>query len=112
MPEASQFIYRIQPTRPAMLTEGPTPEEEAIITEHFEYLKRLTEEDVALAVGRTMTTDVNAFGIVIFLADSEMEARRIMENDAAVKKGVMKAELFPFRIALLHDGWRIPGDKV
>ncbi len=112
MLEASQFIYRIQPTRPAILTEGPTPEEEAIITEHFEYLKRLTEADVALAVGRTMTTDANTFGIVIFLTASEAEARSVMENDAAVKKGVMKAELFPFRIAWLHDGWQIPGSRV
>jgi hypothetical protein len=33
-----QFLYRIQPTRPAMLTEGLTPREDEIISQHFAYV--------------------------------------------------------------------------
>ena len=33
-----QYLYKIQPIRAAMLTDGPTPAEEAILEEHFENL--------------------------------------------------------------------------
>ena len=96
----AEYLYRIQPTRPEMLAEGPTPEEAARIAEHFAYLKNLTEAGAVLLAGRTLNTDPTAFGIVLFRADSEAAARRIMEDDPAVHAGVMRAELFPFRIAL------------
>jgi uncharacterized protein YciI len=90
-----------------MLTDGPTAREDAIIGEHFTYLQRLTEAGVALLCGRTTTTDAATFGIVVFTAESEDAAREIMENDPAVRLRVMKAELFPFRIALLHKNWQL-----
>ena len=43
--ESNHYLYRIQPTRHEMLTEGTTPEEAEIIGEHFAYLQRLTAED-------------------------------------------------------------------
>jgi len=56
---------------------------------------------VVLLAGRTLNTDPSSFGIVILTADTEQEARRIMHNDPAVKARVMRAELYPYRIALL-----------
>lgn len=41
-------------------------------------------------------------GIVILEVDSEEEARELMENDPAVKEGVMEATLFPYRVALIR----------
>jgi uncharacterized protein YciI len=64
------------------------------------YLQRLTTEGVAILVGRTLTTDQDSMGIVIFKARSDEEARALMNEDPAVSKGVMSAKLFPFRIAL------------
>lgn len=97
----SQWLYRIQPTRPAMLTEGPTPEEADTVSRHFERLKDLTEKGVMILAGRTLNTDVSSFGICIFEAEDESAARKIMETDPAVVAGVMRAELFPYRIALM-----------
>jgi uncharacterized protein YciI len=97
-----RYAYRIQPTRPAMLTDGPTAAEAGIISRHFEYLQRLTEAGVMILVGRTLTTDERTFGIAIFEAASDAEAQRIMADDPAVSAGVMRAELFPFRIPLLR----------
>jgi uncharacterized protein YciI len=97
----SQWLYRIQPTRPAMLTEGPTPEEADAVSRHFERLKDLTEKGVMILAGRTLNTDVSSFGICIFEAEDESAAKRIMEADPAVVAGVMRAELFPYRIALM-----------
>jgi hypothetical protein len=45
-------------------------------------------------------TDASSFGIVVFWAESDDAARRIVDADPAVAGGVMRAELFPFRVAL------------
>jgi uncharacterized protein YciI len=97
------FIYRIQLNRPEILTEGATPEEEHLITQHANHLKALTDDGVALLVGRTLNTDPEAFGIVIFQANSEKEALSIMNSDPGVQRDLWKAELFPFRIAFLNE---------
>ena len=101
MADTSYFLYKIQATRPEMVSEGPTSDEERIVGEHFSYLERLTTEGVVLLAGRTLNTDYSTFGIVILRAESEAAARLVMLNDPAVKKRIMRAELYPYRIALL-----------
>jgi len=101
MPDVTEYLYKIQPTRLEMLTQGPTPEESAIVAQHFAYLKGLAEQGVLVIAGRTLNTDESAFGIAIFRADSEESARTVMNNDPAVKNGIMRAELYPYRIAVL-----------
>lgn len=96
----SQFIDRIRPARPAMLSEGPTGEEARVLGEHFAYLQALADSGVVLLAGRTLTPDEHAFGIVVFAAASEPAARALMDGDPAVAGGVMRAELMPFRVAL------------
>jgi uncharacterized protein YciI len=95
-----QFLYRLHPVRPEMLSGGMTEREEAIITRHFNYLKKLVGDGVVFMAGRTLTNDERTFGLVVFAAASEPEARDLMLNDPAVKDGVMKAELFPYQVAL------------
>ena len=103
MSDVTQYLYKIQPTRPEMLTDGPTPEEEAIVSDNFAYLKGLTEQGIVILAGRTLNTDESSFGIVIFEAESEEAARKVMNNDPAIQQGVMRAELFPYRIALMAE---------
>lgn len=98
------FLYRIQPARPDMLTKGPTIEEAEAIGDHAEYLEHLAEEGTVVMAGRTLNTDDTAFGIVVFAADSESHARALMHEDPAVQRGIMRAELFPYRIAF----WSTP----
>jgi len=95
----SEFLYRLLPARPAMLTEGLTPEEHAAVAAHFAYLQELAAAGVVLLFGRTQTTGPDTFGIVIFRAESADAAHRIMADDPAVQARVMRAEVFPFRIA-------------
>jgi uncharacterized protein YciI len=85
-----------------MLSQGPTPDEEARVSEHFQYLKALLDGGQLILAGRTLNTDPSSFGIVILRAVSEYAARQIMENDPAVSNGVMLAELYPFRVALME----------
>ncbi|MDP6037570.1 MAG: YciI family protein [Candidatus Latescibacteria bacterium] len=103
MTEMQQFLYRVQPARLEMLTEGSTPDEERIVGEHFAYLKDLTDKGIVLLAGRTLNIDADTFGIIILQAETEDEAQRIMEDDPAVVQGVMLAKLFPYRIALIGE---------
>ena len=103
MTTSLQFLYTIQTTRPEMLLEGPTPEESEIVTRHFNYLQGLLEKQVVILAGRTQNTDPSSFGIVIIQAETEQAAKQIMENDPAVKHKIMKAKLYPYRIALMAN---------
>lgn len=99
---SSQYLYRIAPTRGGFLLKS-TPEEDAIVSKHFQYLQTLTAQGVVLLAGRTLHTDKTSHGLVILEVDSEEDARTLMENDPAVKAGVFRAELFPFFVALVRE---------
>jgi uncharacterized protein YciI len=101
MNEAHQFLYKIRPTRAEMLSQGATQDETEIVSAHFNYLKGLHEQGILVLAGRTLNTDETSFGIVIFNAKTVEKAREIMENDPAVLQGVLQAELYPYRMALM-----------
>lgn len=98
-----QFLYRIQPTHLAMLSEGATEAEAESVGRHFAYLQVLLQRGTLLLAGRTSNSDASSFGIVFFVADSEDEARAIILDDPAVREGVMRAELFPYRVVLWSE---------
>jgi uncharacterized protein YciI len=95
-----QFLYLIRATRPGFMTEM-TPEEEAVMAAHFEYLQKLLEEGVLIMAGPCLD---RAFGIAIFRAENETAAWLIAQNDPSVKVGVMTVEMHPYRMSL----WRKP----
>jgi uncharacterized protein len=95
-----EFLYRLQLVRKDMLQTGPTPAEQAITAEHFAYLKELHAKSVIIFVGRTLTTDEGTMGLAVFRAESEDAAREIMNEDPAVKKRLMTATLYPFKVVL------------
>ena len=104
---ANHYLYRIEPTRVAMLTDGPTEHEQAVVDRHFQYLSDLRSQGVVLLAGRTLNATDRDFGIVIFRASSEAEAREVMLGDPAIREQVMRGELFPYRVALFSpDGWQ------
>jgi uncharacterized protein YciI len=94
-----QWISVAKPTRLEMLIES-TPEEDEIIDQHFDYFDDLTRNGVVIMIGRTLNTDETGFGLTIFDAEDELAARQIVENDPAVKNGIMTATLYPFRVSL------------
>lgn len=98
-----QYLYRIQPTRPEMLSHGATHEESAAAGEHFAYLQQLTAQGVVILAGRTLNSDPSSFGIIIFNADDENAARQLVNADPAVARGIFRAELFPYRVALIAE---------
>jgi len=99
-----QFLYKIQPVRPELLTTGPTEDEKKIIAQHFSYLKALMNKEIVIQAGRTLNTDASSFGIVIFNSESAEAADQILHEDPAVKNNIFTGEIFPYRIALLNEG--------
>ncbi|MGB2984201.1 MAG: YciI family protein [Candidatus Bipolaricaulia bacterium] len=97
-----QFLYRIQPTRPEMLSAS-TADEDLIVEKHFAYLKDLRDRGVVLLAGRTLNEDPSSFGIVILEAALEAEARNVMVEDPGVRDGVFRAQLFPYSVALASE---------
>ncbi|MGA7289061.1 MAG: YciI family protein [Terriglobales bacterium] len=95
-----EFLYKLQLVRGDMLRTGPTAVEQAVVAEHFAHLQGLHAKGTIIFVGRTLTTDENTMGLAVFRAESEEAARRIMNDDPAVKKRVMTAMLYPFKVVL------------
>src|ERR1051325_1670807 len=103
---AGEWAYRIQPARPELMT-NPSKEEMAAVGAHWERLKELFAKGTVVFAGRTTKAEGDVFGVVVFRAENEEAARAIMNGDPAVQKGVMKATLFPFSIALM-EGTAVP----
>jgi uncharacterized protein YciI len=84
--------------------ENWTEEANKVLLIHFQYLKKLTDDGVAILVGRTVHEPMTEsdFGICIFEASSEEEAKKIMENDPCIKNKIMSATLFDFSLALMR----------
>jgi uncharacterized protein YciI len=97
----THFVYLIRPLRANFLATI-TPEEQAIMKEHGLYLQNKLKEKSLILAGPCADT---TFGIVLFEAESAEEARKIMENDPAVKGGVMGSELHPFVLSLFQFGY-------
>lgn len=97
----AHFLYRLSLKRTALLTEGPSGAEQGILGRHLGYLQDLATRGSLVLAGRTITTGPETFGIAILVADTEEEARAIMRADPAVSEGLMTAELFPYRIAVM-----------
>ena len=107
MSAAPQFLYRIVPTRLEMLVSGPTEREMQVIESHFAHLRQLAEDGVVLMAGRTIETGPATWGIVVFTAPSLAEAEAVMRSDPAIAQGVMHCELFPYRVAVWSEAFRL-----
>lgn len=90
------YLYKTLPPR-ANFAETLSTNEEKIIGEHFNYLKDLTAQGVVYLAGRVEDA---SFGIVVFEAESPEKAEEVMLNDPAVKAGLFRTELYPYRLAL------------
>jgi uncharacterized protein len=96
----NEYIYTLKLKRPALLTEGPTPEEAQIIDAHWSHLVDLNQKGIVLFCGRTTTLDESTFGIVVFKSESWEKAGEIMQGDPVISQGVMHGEVFPFQVFL------------
>jgi uncharacterized protein YciI len=93
MPE---YLYLIHPYRHGFF-DSPTPEENEIMEEHYEYLKESAKKGTVVLAGPC--TD-QTFGLVVLRAENDQAANAFMFADPSVEKNVMAAELHPMRISV------------
>ena len=103
MSDRQLFLYRIEPTRPEMLTEGMTPEESATMETHYAHLRANVEAGRIFLAGPAARPDGSGYGITLFEADDFADAEAFAASDPAVIGGVVRAEVLQFRLSLLGD---------
>jgi uncharacterized protein YciI len=95
-----QFLYVLRLT-PRLHDDGAwTDADKAAVSRHFAQLQEATASGRVILAGRTLEPGDRTFGLVIFEARDEADARRFMESDPAVVAGVMTATLHPYAVAL------------
>lgn len=97
-----QFIYVLRLIPSLLNQENWTEREEKIVDKHFKRLQKLLEEDKLVLAGKTAGIDEKTFGIVILEVESGEEAKAIMEDDPCIAEGIMTAELYPYKVALIR----------
>ena len=95
-----EYIYIMRLIKRLTKDGAWTKEDEMIISEHFEYLLSLKDDNKLVLAGRTQVEDSLTMGIVIIKAEDELTAENIMLNDPAVRKGIMTSEFAPFHTAV------------
>jgi uncharacterized protein YciI len=93
-----EWVYVLRPPRQTFVDDA-TEDERATMQAHFRYLQELLAEGRLVLAGPALGP---VFGIAVFEAADEDEARRVMEADPAVASGLQRAELSPFRVSLLR----------
>ncbi len=89
-------LKRVRSTFP----QDATPEELAIVGEHWERLLRLHAEGTLSHAGRTESLD---FALAIFTAESDEAADALVRGDPCVREGLMTAELHPYQVLLPQE---------
>ena len=93
----STYIMTLRPNRENFIATM-TPAEKTAMDEHFLYAKGLFDRGKIILGGAA--TD-GSIGIIVFREDSPEEARRIFDNDPAIRAGIGQAELHQFRIGMI-----------
>lgn len=100
--DKKQFIYILRLIPSLRDEDNWTNRENEIVDRHFANLQRLLGEGKLILAGKTAGLDDKTFGVVILEVASEEDAVALMRNDPAVAEGIMTAELFPYRVALMR----------
>ena len=98
------FLYTLRPVRLAMLTDGATPDEQALAAQHWSYSQELLTQGTLIFAGRTLHRDPTTFAFAVVRAPSLDAARALAERDPAVAGGVFATEVFPFQ-PMLMGAW-------
>ncbi|MCY3414446.1 MAG: hypothetical protein INQ03_22555 [Candidatus Heimdallarchaeota archaeon] len=94
------FYAIIKPKREDFMT-NPSDEDNQIMSEHFQYLKGLLDQDKLLIAGPTLI-ETDPFGLIIVKSESESEAKAMLENDPSIKSGIQSLIDFrPFAASLV-----------
>ena len=98
-PQKKQFVIVLRLNPKYQDDKNWTEADNKAVGAHFAKLQQLQKEGKLILAGRTIVKE--SMGFVILEVENEAEARKVLENDDAVKAGIMSAEVFPFQTALM-----------
>lgn len=97
--QATNYFVKLLGTREGWPNDM-TETEQQVMEDHFAYLDRLTRQGKVLLAGPNFDP---VFGMVILKADTESEAREIMDAEPSVLAGVHTYEMHPMHVSLLAE---------
>lgn len=92
------FIYKIQLIQRLWDEKNWTKEDELIIEKHFQRIKKDVELGKIIHVGKTLIENEDGYGLVIFKCEDEQEAINYMNEDPAIKEGIMIGSCLAYKI--------------
>jgi uncharacterized protein YciI len=95
----AEWLYFLLPPRDDFAATM-TPEEDEAFVDHFSYMEKLLAEGVLVLAGPTLGP-ANT-GVCIFEAEDGEAARKIMEADPPVARGLVRGQLRPFKVMQLR----------
>lgn len=96
--EKKQFVIVLRLNAKFQDEKNWTDADNQAVNRHFQRLQKLLADGKLIFAGRTLVRE--SMGVVVVEVETEADARRIMEDDDAVKAGIMSAEVLPFQTAL------------
>jgi len=102
-PVREQYVYVLRLTPEFHEKAAWTDTQNAVVARHFERLAQAARAGQVILAGRTKEALDQTFGLVIFEAASEAEAREFMLSDPAVVAQLMTATLHPYAVALQRE---------
>lgn len=100
--QPTHFLYLVRPIRPTLLFDM-TPEEQAILGRHQQWLGGLLESGGLLLAGPALD---GAFGVGVFEYTSPEAMAAIAAEDPAVTGGLFKPETHPIHAGVLASALR------
>jgi uncharacterized protein YciI len=93
-----EFAYLVRPAFDAAFDAAASDRDRETVDAHWEFLLELHRSGRLVYAGRCYD---GPFGIIIFKAEHEDEARATMGSDPSVVAGVQRGELHPFKSGLI-----------
>lgn len=100
-----EFIYKTVLIDRLFFEENWTEEDERITSEHFQFLLDLKDKNQLVLAGKTQGLDLSTYGIVIFKANNYTEALKVMNQDPAIKNGIMTGTLHEYSLAIFNPDY-------
>lgn len=92
------FIYKIQLIQRLWDEKNWTKEDELTIEKHFQRIKKDFEIGKIIHVGKTLIENQNGYGLGIFECENEEKAIRYMNEDPAIKEGIMTGSCLAYKV--------------
>jgi len=92
------YVYKLELIERLWNMNQWTKEDEMMIEKHFLRIKEDFELSKIIHVGKTLIENHQGFGLVIFRCENEEEAIEYINEDPAIKEGIMSGSCLEYKV--------------